>query len=353
MPAQANGGLKDAVKRHGERRQARRAQFAAQGDDVRNLAYILLPQTRKHLGKLIEKERKDVLGVLKLIKSTPDADSKNKLNKRLLSEVSNLFGLVQADAAKKSREAGSFVVPTVAPLGPTAIPRARVALSVPVNFIQPSHEAVVIMARMLAAATPRRKNDTGATAFVKLRALVQRGLARMVEFAKISAPEVAMSQAILETLRDDPLVIAQEVAAGGLRADPAADLMAPLVAPVNEDLAVAVEDLMRPQPPAPLTAQQITKLLRDAKAVVTETAQISESPGDEIIQDVTLAQVPVATVDATEKASVTDEDFKPYRPGMDSSEAVPFYQQPVFLVTAVGVGGLLAYYFYHRKESAA
>lgn len=358
MPAQqdaqrrrdeAKQRLDDEKKKVVEKRKARRAQFSAHSESVKNIAYIMIPQSRKHLGKLIEKTRKDIMRMLDAISSTPDAQTKQALKTKIEDAAKDLAGMVRSAEAKAAREANTALTfPAANLLAQNAVKEARIALPVPSNYAPPTIEAAVMIARMIAASIPRRPRDTDDAAFLKVKALTQRALARMVERQKTLPPEHALSVAVLDTLKDDPLVIAQEVAAGGLRADPAADTFNALVAPIQEDFMIAVEDHMRAEPSKAPEAAELNKLLKKAKTIAAEVRALPDAEVDMVVQDLTLASLPVDAPVAT----VYDEDFHRLEGELEAAVATPFYMQPMFIVGAIGVAGL-AYYMYSRRQVQA
>lgn len=317
-------------------RSRRRQLVSEQPDEARAVAYTLLPRTRRHTGQLIRAQRKGLLHTLKKFNEAEAVDQP-ELEGKVARQAAYLYGLIETSKAKGARSRLGFTAEPKAPsISEAKAGKRRKPLALPVQYNVPTPDTIVILARLLAVDTKRRPGESTGSAVQKLRSLTKRALVRYVNNLRTMTPEAALHPAVSATLKEDSSAIEAESLAGGTVQDPVADKMDEIVVPLDEDLTIAVEDLM-PYPPAedigPTGVPVIVALAEKEEA---EALSEPANSMDQAIADVLRSDEPVKDEEVQAIAKV-------------ESEVVPFYKNPIFIGGAALAGVFGLWYLYSRR----
>lgn len=128
-------------------------------------------------------------------------------------------------------------------LDPNQVSHQRPKLDLPRAYSVPSQAIVSSATKIIAQIVPQSKGETSTEYKIRKQAILHRSMARTVikqaEYPQKSTPEV-MQEAIKDAIVKDAPIIAEEIQAGGLVPDAAAEAMAP----VTESAAPAAAESM-------------------------------------------------------------------------------------------------------------
>jgi len=168
----------------------------------------------------------------------------------------------------------------------------RKPLKLPPAAIPPQRAEVLLIARLVARLTPRRSGETQFHYWAKVRALTSRVLVRLTRKGMVVTRDrgEAMRASIEETINEDMEPIQSEIEAGGIAADPAADLMEPYLDDVAADIEAATTDVTTPVPTGDPTPAQVEQLLayagqEEALATSAPKEVVDEMAEDSIFAD--------------------------------------------------------------------
>jgi hypothetical protein len=317
-------------------RAKRRGYLAEQSDETRAVAYVLLPRTRRHIGQLIRRQRK---GVLQALKNYQEADGQDQpeIETRLNKQMGYLHGLIKSASDKGNRaKSGHKPQRKAKQITENQAGKRRRSLTLPSQFDIPSPDHVVMLARLLAVDTKRRPGESDESAVQKLRSLTKRALVRYVNNTQTMSANAAIGPSVTTTLAKDGSVIEAESLAGGSVSDPTADKMDGIIDPLDEDIAIAVEDLMPAIPAEDFGPTGVPAIVQLAQQAEQEALADAPTAMDEAIEDILRSEDPVPSTVAT----------------IAKVEEVPFYKNPMFIGGAVLAGAFGLWYLYSRRAES-